>query len=134
MTVGGVDLIEGEYSLDLTVADASVAVAFLDEGGFVVLDTTGTPELAAEGVARDVVRAVQQARKDAGLDVSDRIVLVLGGDEDVLAALRTHEALVAGETLASSYTVGTGVLPAGAHVADVTVGDGQSVSVALAKA
>ncbi|WP_447646953.1 DUF5915 domain-containing protein [Nocardioides zeae] len=42
------------------------------------------------------MRAVQQARKDAGLDVSDRIALVLGGDEDVLAALRTHEALVAG--------------------------------------
>ena len=47
----------------------------LPGGGFVVLDTAVTPELAAEGVARDLVRAVQQARRDAGLDVSDRIAL-----------------------------------------------------------
>ncbi|MDQ1105312.1 isoleucine--tRNA ligase [Nocardioides zeae] len=135
VTAGGLALVDGEFTLE-TVASGGEgeAIGVLPGGGFVVLDTTVTPELAAEGVARDVVRAVQQARKDAGLDVSDRIVLVLGGDEDVLAALRTHEALVAGETLASSYTVGTGVLPAGAHVADVTVGEGQSVSVALAKA
>ena len=47
----------------------------LPSGGFVVLDTAVTPELAAEGLARDLVRAVQQARRDAGLDVSDRIAL-----------------------------------------------------------
>ena len=51
----------------------------LPTGGFVVLDTDVTPELAAEGVARDLVRAVQQARKDAGLDVSDRIALTVTG-------------------------------------------------------
>ena len=45
----------------------------LPRGGFVVLDTAVTPELEAEGAARDLVRAVQQARKDAGLQVSDRI-------------------------------------------------------------
>ena len=54
-----------------------MAVAFLDGGGFVVLDTVTTPELEAEGLARDVVRAVQQARRDADLDVSDRIALTL---------------------------------------------------------
>jgi isoleucyl-tRNA synthetase len=61
-----------------------------------------TPELAAEGQARDLVRAVQQARRDAGLDVSDRISLRVTGPADLLAAARTHEALVAGETLATS--------------------------------
>ncbi|MEG8037200.1 DUF5915 domain-containing protein [Sphingomonas sp. LR61] len=96
MTVGGVDLVEGEYTLDLTVADPSVAVAFLDEGGFVVLDTVTTPELEAEGLARDVVRAVQQARRDADLDVSDRIVLTLGVDEAADASVRTHQQLIAG--------------------------------------
>jgi isoleucyl-tRNA synthetase len=53
----------------------------LSRGGFVILDTTVTPELAAEGLARDVVRAVQQARRDAGLEVSDRISLQLAGDD-----------------------------------------------------
>ena len=47
--------------------------------GLVVLDTAVTPELAAEGIARDVVRVVQQARRDAGLDVSDRIALTVRG-------------------------------------------------------
>ena len=64
-----------------------------------------TAELAAEGVARDLVRAVQQARKDAGLDVSDRIALTIARLPDAVAAARTHEALIAGETLATSVTV-----------------------------
>ena len=73
------DLPEGEYALQTVVADADPAdqraVAMLPGGGFLILDTAVTPELAAEGLARDVVRAVQQARRDAGLAVSDRIAL-----------------------------------------------------------
>jgi isoleucyl-tRNA synthetase len=57
-------------------------------------------ELRREGLAREVVHRVQNARKDAGLDVEDRIALRLGGDPDLLAAVRAHEAYVAGETLA----------------------------------
>jgi isoleucyl-tRNA synthetase len=56
--------------------------------------------LRREGLAREVVHAVQNARKAAGLAVEDRIRLGLGGDEDLLAAAREHEAYVAGETLA----------------------------------
>jgi isoleucyl-tRNA synthetase len=59
-------------------------------------------ELRREGLAREVVHAVQAARKQAGLDVSDRIELSLGGDEELLAAAREHESYVAGETLATS--------------------------------
>jgi isoleucyl-tRNA synthetase len=99
VTVGGIDLVAGEYTLDLTVADPASAVTFLDAGGFVVLDTVTTPELEAEGLARDVVRAVQQARRVAGLDVSDRIALHLTGDATALAAVRAHEALITAETL-----------------------------------
>jgi len=104
---GGLLLQEGEYTLETVAgaADDATAVGMLRGGGFVVLDTEVTPELAAEGVARDLVRAVQQARRDAGLDVSDRIVLTIGGSEEVQAAARTHEELIARETLATSYDV-----------------------------
>ena len=68
-----------------------------------------TPELEAEGTARDLVRAVQQARKDAGLQVSDRITLTVTGPDDVLAAARTHEALVVEETLATTVSYADGV-------------------------
>ncbi|QBR93701.1 isoleucine--tRNA ligase [Nocardioides euryhalodurans] len=104
VTSGGFELQEGEYSLE-TVAGASAgdaATAMLPRGGFVVLDLAVTPELEAEGVARDLVRSVQQARRDAGLDVSDRITLTVAGPDDVLAAARTHEELLASETLATS--------------------------------
>ena len=79
VTAGGLALVEGEYALE-TVAGTSqddTAIGMLPRGGFVVLDTAVTPELEAEGTARDLVRAVQQARKDAGLQVSDRIALTI---------------------------------------------------------
>jgi isoleucyl-tRNA synthetase len=58
--------------------------------------------LRREGLAREVVHAVQAARKNAGLDVEDRIALALAGDEELLAAAREHEDYLAGETLATS--------------------------------
>ena len=58
--------------------------------------------LRREGLAREVVHAVQSARKNAGLDVEDRISLTLAGDEELLAAAREHQDYVAGETLATS--------------------------------
>ena len=81
VTSGGLALVDGEYALETVAgsADAGSATGLLPRGGFVVLDTDVTPELAAEGLARDLVRAVQQARRDAGLDVSDRIALTIGG-------------------------------------------------------
>ena len=58
-------------------------------------------ELRREGLAREVVHAIQAARKEAGLAVEDRIALALEGDEEVLAAVRTHQEYVAGEVLAT---------------------------------
>ncbi len=60
--------------------------------------------LRREGLAREVVHAVQGARKSAGLNVEDRIALTLGGDDELLAATRAHEQYVAGETLATTVT------------------------------
>jgi isoleucyl-tRNA synthetase len=119
VTAGGLALEEGEYTLETVAgtADAGSATGVLRSGGFVVLDTEVTPELAAEGVARDLVRAVQQARRDAGLDVSDRIALTVGGNEDLLAAAATHRDLITGETLATSFEL----VPADAPEPVVTV-------------
>ncbi|NBR62593.1 MAG: isoleucine--tRNA ligase, partial [Actinobacteria bacterium] len=101
---GGVELLEGEYEIELVAdmvanAESVNLIGILPGGGFVLLDSTVTPELEAEGIARDVVRAVQQARKDADLDVSDRIKLQLTSSQQVLDAVATHEELVKSETL-----------------------------------
>jgi isoleucyl-tRNA synthetase len=66
-----------------------------------------TPELAAEGLARDLVRVVQMARREAGLDVSDRIAAVVQAPADVEAAAEANLAFIAGETLADAVTFGT---------------------------
>ncbi len=137
VTAGGLALVEGEFTLETVAADSDghSATGILPSGGFVVLDTDVTDELAAEGVARDVIRAVQQARKGAGLEVSDRIELVLGGTDGARSALTKHAALIAAETLASSLQVGTAEqfaeLVSGV---DVEVGDGEVATVFLAKA
>ncbi len=130
VVVGGVALEPGEFTLELELDDPAAAVSFLPGSGFVLLDTRVTPELEAEGLARDVIRAVQQARKDAGLDVSDRITLTLGADDAATrAAIAEHRDLIAGETLASALELG------GSGASEpVAVGDGASVTVALVRA
>jgi isoleucyl-tRNA synthetase len=75
------------------------------EGGHAVaLDLAMDEALRREGWAREVVRAVQNARKDAGLEVSDRIALTLGGDPELVAVAEEFEGLVADEVLATSVT------------------------------
>jgi isoleucyl-tRNA synthetase len=98
----GVRLEPGEYELRLVPADPAQSAPLPGGEGVVVLDTTVTPELAAEGLARDVVRVVQQARRDARLDVSDRIDLLIGAGPEVTAAVAAHRDFVAREVLAES--------------------------------
>jgi len=71
------------------------------------LDLTRTPELEDEGLARDVIRGIQEARREAGLAVSDRIRLRLEGiSESARTALEAHQDLIAKETLATELRVG----------------------------
>ncbi|MHB9152225.1 MAG: isoleucine--tRNA ligase [Spirochaetales bacterium] len=75
----------------------------LNEGTLTVaLDTIVTPELLREGYVRDLIRGVQNLRKESGFEVTDRIVIDLNGDEDLKEALQEYRSLVAGETLAES--------------------------------
>ncbi len=71
----------------------------------VALDLALDDELRREGLAREIVHAVQSARRSAGLAVEDRIALALGGDEELLAAARAYEDYVRGETLARSLSL-----------------------------
>ncbi|HEY8588698.1 MAG TPA: isoleucine--tRNA ligase, partial [Naasia sp.] len=107
VTAGGIELQDGEYELALEISGAGgdSAIGLLPGGGFLLLDTAVTPELEAEGRARDLIRDIQQARRAAGLDVSDRIELHLEGDGDLAAVLAVHGELVAAETLAVSLDV-----------------------------
>jgi isoleucyl-tRNA synthetase len=75
----------------------------------VALELELDDELRREGIAREVVHAVQNARKAAGLQVEDRIELALGGDGALLEAVREHEAYLAGETLALAVSYENGL-------------------------
>jgi isoleucyl-tRNA synthetase len=124
----GVTLQEGEYELKLVASDVENSAPLPAGAGVVVLDTAVTPSLAAEGLARDVIRVVQQARRDAGLDVSDRIALTLAASDAVTGAVATHRDFVAAETLATSMEFGA--------VSDGftgEVGDGEPVTVAVTR-
>ncbi|MGJ7442886.1 isoleucine--tRNA ligase [Aquipuribacter sp. MA13-6] len=116
---GGVPLQPGEFELTTVVSGARDhdAVAALPGGGFVMLDTAVDEELEAEGWARDVVRLVQEARREAGLHVSDRIALTLTVAAEREPAAQQHQGLVAQETLATSVQVVVGAVgPDGAGV------------------
>jgi isoleucyl-tRNA synthetase len=118
-TLGSADLsrlergesLGGEWPLD--PADVTVVREVVTEwpvasdGPFVVaLDPALDAALLQEGLARELVSRVQRLRKDAGYDVSTRIVLAIHGDEAVLEAARAHREYVAGETLAREFVIG----------------------------
>jgi isoleucyl-tRNA synthetase len=128
VTAGGVQLRPGEYELTLTAADPDSTAALPGSDGLIALATHVTPELAAEGTARDVIRVIQQARRDARLDVSDRIALVVGADGPVGSAVRAHADFIRAETLATTLTI---VPAAEVGSPPQPVGDGTEVRISV---
>jgi len=101
----------GELTLtgeDLLIeTSATEGFACAEDGGYLTeLDTALSDELLDEGIARELVRSVQDARKQAGLEVSDRIVLGIAGSGAVEKALAVHRDYVMSETLATEWMVG----------------------------
>ena len=96
-------------------------------GHAVALQLDLDDELRREGLAREIVHAVQNARKAAGLEITDRIELSLGGDAELIAAARAHEPYVAGEVLATSVAYDA------ADTAPVRI-DGRDLRISLARA
>ena len=110
LAAGGVALEPGEYDLVTEAAGGGEGqvVATLPGSGFVVLATEVTPELAAAGWAADVVRAVQDARKAAGLDVGDRITLTLTVPREQHGWAVEHADRIAEQVLAEAVELGAG--------------------------
>ena len=118
-----------------------VSLVMLPRGGYqlereanyaVALKLDLDEELRREGVAREVVHAVQNARKDAGLEVEDRIELALSGDVSLLEAVRDHADYVAGETLAARLDL-DGARGEGTHTETTRI-DGSELAIALRRA
>jgi isoleucyl-tRNA synthetase len=125
LTAGPATLLPEEYSSKLVAAEPDWTAALPDGAGLVVLDGTLTPELEAEGWAKDRIRELQELRKSTGLDVSDRISVVIDVPAERADWARTHAELIAREILATSFEFGE--VPAGAEI-----GDGVQVSIAKA--
>ena len=130
--VAGHRLEDAEYDLTLTPKEGVACHALPGNDAIVVLDLELTPELVEEGMARDVIRVIQQARKEAGLHVADRIDLHLGLDGEWQAAVDRFRADVSEATLATSLSFG---LPAAGadYVHSAEVG-GESVEIGLNRA
>lgn len=77
-----------------------------EAGHAVALQLELDDELRREGLAREIVHAVQNARKDAGLEITDRIALTLAGDPDLLEAAQAHQDYLVNEVLATSVSYG----------------------------
>jgi isoleucyl-tRNA synthetase len=122
----------------LTASDLTATPKARDEGWAgasnretqVAIDAAITPELAREGMARDVVRHVQELRKTTGLQMEDRIILYLGTDGGELQkAIDEHRETIAAETLTVRWATAA---PDGAHQTTVKV-EGQTLEIALSK-
>jgi len=122
--LAGVELLATDLQLEFVAAEGFAAA--YDKSTQAALDIRLTPELKAEGLAREVVRIVQEARKSAGLDVSDQIVLEIQTDDaELAAAINTHWARIAAEVQAQARQ------PRG-PASTVTI-DGRRAELSLAK-
>jgi isoleucyl-tRNA synthetase len=125
--VDGAPVSLGAEELVVTETPRTGWAVAADGGETVALDLTLTPQLRRAGIAREVVRLVQDARKASGLEVTDRITLTWSASApEVAEAVREHAAAIAGEVLAVSFAEGT--------VTDGRRDDGLGLEFALAQA
>jgi isoleucyl-tRNA synthetase len=123
LSAGPAVLQPDEYSSRLVAADPDYTAALPDGSGLVVLDGTVTPELEAEGWAKDRIRELQELRKSTGLDVSDRIRVVMAVPAERADWAQAHRDLIAGEILATSFQFAELIPEA------VAIGDGVRVAI-----
>ena len=106
-TVGGIELKDTEYTQRLVAQNPDSTAALPDGKGLVILDMTLNDDLESEGWAKDRIREIQDARRTAGLEVSDRISLTMGVPEKLRTWAERHRDLISGEVLAVDLTITT---------------------------
>jgi len=126
LTADDIVLTADEYSSRLVAADEEYTAALSDGAGLVVLDGTLTPELEAEGWAKDRIRELQDLRKSSGLEVSDRISVLMAVPAERADWARAHRDLIAGEILATSFDF----IESADDLDGVEIGDGVRVAIA----
>jgi len=126
LTADDIVLTADEYSSRRVAADEEYTAALSDGAGLVVLDGTLTPELEAEGWAKDRIRELQDLRKSSGLEVSDRISVLMAVPAERADWARAHRDLIAGEILATSFDF----IESADDLDGVEIGDGVRVAIA----
>ena len=126
LLAAGHELMPDEFENRLTVKDGITGAALPDNTAVVVLDTELTPALIAEGLANDALRFIQDTRKTAGLDVSDRIVLTYSGSDEIIAAISAHQERIMHEALIVEMKPGSGEY--------ATTIEGYELNISVAKA
>ncbi len=130
----GIALREGEYTLRLRPSDEQSSRILAGDAGIVMLDLDVEEGLEAEGLARDAVRLVQQARRDLGLQVTDRIVLRIEASQGVATALEPWQELVAEQVLADELDlVTTSSGEPDGPAAGVLLSNGQRIGVTISR-
>ncbi len=128
VSVAGERLLEGEYALKLAPTNEAVSRILDEESGVVVIDNVLTTELEQEGLARDVVRLVQQRRKDSGLNIADRITLTVAATSGLDAVITTWRDEICQQTLATELS-----LSRLEGVGEYQLGDGSSLNLSVAR-
>ncbi|MFZ2530301.1 MAG: isoleucine--tRNA ligase [Rhodococcus sp. (in: high G+C Gram-positive bacteria)] len=131
VTAAGIALLPEEYTSRLVAAEPESTSALPGGSGLVVLDSTVTEELEAEGWAKDRVRELQDARRNLGLEVSDRISVQFEVPTERAEWAARHRDLIAGEVLATTFelaAVGSGVVGSDA----VDLGEGARATITKA--
>jgi isoleucyl-tRNA synthetase len=136
VTVGDVSRALDPEDVIITHARAGDLVVQESDGYLAAIDPSITPALAQEGLARELISAIQRIRKEAGLAVSDRIRVALVGDSEILSAVSAHRDWIAGEILARELAVGgsfEGPQPGDYDAVRTLDLDGHSVRIAITK-
>jgi isoleucyl-tRNA synthetase len=131
--VGGESVVLESEWLEVVESAAGELVVRSEEGYVAALDATLDEGLLREGMARELVNRIQRLRKDAGLEITDRIRLAIDGPDAVVEAAEAFDGFIRGETLAVSLETGAGAVEALEHVLTDDI-DGSSARVALARA